>query len=125
MNGEELREMIRPFRKYWSRKMAYEPEAYNAFIDQGAYICGKMYQRYLRPEHYDGAMRITEPHITDIDYYYGIGFNAFLLGHRDGLEHFNYSIDLQRAIRMILHDCAKYHIDPDRIVTIGESMGGL
>ena len=58
-------------------------------------------------------------------FFNSIGMHAFQLAHRVGNQDINYSLDFQRAIRLLRANADKYLIDKDRIGAIGSSFGGV
>ncbi len=58
-------------------------------------------------------------------FFNGIGCHAAVMGHRVGIQKLNFSLDLQRAIRLVRSRAAEWKVDPDRIGAIGLSFGGV
>lgn len=58
-------------------------------------------------------------------YFNGIGCHAVLMGHRVGIQKLNFSLDLQRAIRLLRSRAEEWKVDPNRIGAIGLSFGGV
>lgn len=58
-------------------------------------------------------------------FFNSIGLHAFLSGHRAGGQPYNYSLDLQRELRLIRYRADEFLVDPDRIAVCGMSMGGV
>ncbi len=55
------------------------------------------------------------------------GISAFVLRYRLGSKGYRHPVmlgDVQRAIRLVRHDCEKFSVDPKRVGVIGSSAGG-
>ncbi len=66
----------------------------------------------------------TEQH-TIAQYYYDHGYQAFIAYYRlTPYHHPAPLLDAQRAVKLVRYRAAEWHIDPDRVFTVGFSAGG-